>query len=378
MLTKSLVTAIAVTLILTCVGGAVAGEPYDERINPVFDEREWVVAHADASREELVVEYILKGESIEGWTEMVTTILVPVKFQPEVLPELRDYYHDGIRKQCAELNWQVVSSSDTMVVCAWDLEPCLDSAVEYTLTAFRKGVLFTHLLTYSARDKERFEEQKPGWLQRLKKARAFYAEESGPGPLSGHLEDSTKMIRISYHYDSPALADDAFMRQPRKIWRSGSKYFRSEEKPDTARGIHGLMITNEPDAWIVNRMNNQGRHMVDQGPTFNTVCPVFGEVRQDGLSKLEFGQERAFFEHHAARQLPEETVDGIECEVYELPRLYWILRLYVNKKTGLPYLITRRGPDNTTDSVYFESYEVNLELDRGLFQPPDDVEFVEG
>ena len=162
-----------------------------------------------------------------------------------------------------------------------------------------------------------------------------------------------------------------------KFWRSGLSYFRSEEVADSSKGSQALTISNSPDAWSINLLDNSGVHAVDPGPTFNSICPIFGPPRKDGIGKLEFGMEQAFFDYYGARKLPDEVVNSVSCEVYELTRLYWLLKLSVRKDTQLPFKLSRRGPDGTYSAVYFEEYSSGLEIDFGLFLPPDGVTFEE-
>ena len=88
---------------------------------------------------------------------------------------------------------------------------------------------------------------------------------------------------------------------------------------------------------------------------------------------FEFGQEQTFFKHYGARQLKDEIVDSHDCNVFELTRLYWVLKLYVRKDTNLPYLVTRKGPDKSAMSIYYNTYEVNLDFDSTLFIKPDGI-----
>jgi hypothetical protein len=65
--------------------------------------------------------------------------------------------------------------------------------------------------------------------------------------------------------------------------------------------IHGLLIGNEPDAWMINLESMTGRHIVDSGPTFNCRLPIFSPLgKNDGpdllTNDLQFGRELEFLE----------------------------------------------------------------------------------
>lgn len=88
------------------------------------------------------------------------------------------------------------------------------------------------------------------------------------------------------------------LRKPKRIYRAGTRYCRTEENPDIQNGIHGLMIINEPDVWMVNRLDKSARHIIDTGPTYNCRMPMFingAEDMKKTLAELEFGRELDFF-----------------------------------------------------------------------------------
>src|SRR6202022_269103 len=110
----------------------------------------------------------------------------------------------------------------------------------------------------------------------------------------------------------------SFLAQGKTMWRAGTKYARIEEAPDTANGIHGLLIVNEPDAWMINLFEKSGRHMVDPGPTFNPRLPVFDATTgaSPKVMELEFGREFEFFTKNNAKQSTE--VNDKPTELYEV------------------------------------------------------------
>ena len=111
------------------------------------------------------------------------------------------------------------------------------------------------------------------------------------------------MTKLTVRLQSPDVPNGAFATKPKVIYRSAAGYCRSEELPDSEHGVHGLMILNEPDAWMVNSLTKTAQHFVDPGPTFNCHLPIFrGEPAKsaagakDRILELEFGQELIYFE----------------------------------------------------------------------------------
>ena len=44
----------------------------------------------------------------------------------------------------------------------------------------------------------------------------------------------------------------SFATKPKTMYRAGNGHCRTEESPDIEQGLHGLMIVNEPDVWMLN------------------------------------------------------------------------------------------------------------------------------
>jgi hypothetical protein len=65
--------------------------------------------------------------------------------------------------------------------------------------------------------------------------------------------------------ESPEIPKDSFAAQVKRMYRAGSRYCRTEEGPDLEHGIHGLVVINEPDSWLINRFDKTAKHMVDPG-----------------------------------------------------------------------------------------------------------------
>ena len=83
------------------------------------------------------------------------------------------------------------------------------------------------------------------------------------------------MTKITVQLDGTEVPQDSFARKPKTIYRAGNTYCRIEEPPDAEHNIHGLLIVNEPNAWMVNLANKTAQQTLDPGPTFNCHLPIF-------------------------------------------------------------------------------------------------------
>jgi hypothetical protein len=119
------------------------------------------------------------------------------------------------------------------------------------------------------------------------------------------------MTKMVVQLQSSEVPADSFAAKPKTMFRAGTQFCRVEEAPDPEHGIHGVMITNEPDAWMVNLETKSAQHMVDPGPTFNCHMPIFARLHSDlpeeearQIGRLEFGFELEFFKSQGATGQP--------------------------------------------------------------------------
>lgn len=133
------------------------------------------------------------------------------------------------------------------------------------------------------------------------------------------------MTTLSVRVQSPEVPEDSFAAQPKLMYCAGRSYCRTDELPDPENGIHGLMIINEPDVWMVNLLTKTARHFVDPGPTFNCHLAIFageqtmsGADVKDPLLELEFGRELAYFKGKGAAWKEGPVLQGKATTAYEV------------------------------------------------------------
>ena len=86
----------------------------------------------------------------------------------------------------------------------------------------------------------------------------------------------------------------------------GTQYARIEEQPDPENNLHGLIVVNGADIWMVNLFDSSGQHIVDPGPTIAFHAPILGESGGRYWASLEFGSEVQFMTSVSAESLPDQ------------------------------------------------------------------------
>ena len=197
-------------------------------------------------------------------------------------------------------------------------------------------------------------------------------------------QDAPKtMSRITVQLDGPDAPKDSFVRQPKTIYRAGSSYCRVEEAPDSERNIHGLLIVNEPNAWMVNLATKTAQHTVDPGPTFNCHLPIFaGPVpnTQDQVDYaklgLEFGHELEFFQKMgAARQAPGPVLQKQQTTAYVLDIGETRFALFTYGPNEFPLLVAHTV--GTKGEMFWYSGYGQVPFDPKLFSKPEGVTIAE-
>jgi hypothetical protein len=197
-------------------------------------------------------------------------------------------------------------------------------------------------------------------------------------------QDTPKtMNRITVQLDGSEVPQNNFARKPKTIYRAGSTYCRVEEAPDPEHNIRGLLIVNEPNAWMVNLATKTARHTVDPGPTFNCHLPIFsGPVPNTpdavDYSKLglEFGYELEYFKKMGAvRQDPGPVLQKQQTVAYFLDMGGTRFALFIYGPNEFPLLVAHTV-GNKGEMFWYSGYG-QVPFDPKLFAKPEGVTIAE-
>ena len=190
-------------------------------------------------------------------------------------------------------------------------------------------------------------------------------------------EPKPPMTRIEYRAISPKIPADSFAAKPKIQYIAGTTYSRTEEQPDPAEGIHGLIVCAEPDIWMVNLFPRTAQHIVDPGPTFITHHNILDRDAPKEFASLEFGKEIEFFRSHHAAPLEAQSLDGQRCEVSEFKHESYRIVLFVRADTRKPFQLDVFRDDKAFFSIRYLSYQTDIPFDAALFKPPAGITITE-
>lgn len=186
-----------------------------------------------------------------------------------------------------------------------------------------------------------------------------------------------KMIHGIIQMSGTDIPEGSFASKPKIFWRASNQYCRINEEPDLEHGIHGRLLINEPDAWLINFADNTAKHMVDTGPTFNCRMPIFAidaEMARSKIGELEMGHELEFFRANGATEIEGPKVE-FEAKYYELKIGDSILRLVERVDIHAPIMIGLARGDKMYKARYLLWGEVPFKAD--LFEKPTGVRIEE-
>ena len=102
-------------LLTLCVAATAQAQP------PKFDGRGWTVGNQQANQNESLTEYVLPGQTVDNWKELVTST---VFFQPVPLAALVDRIHSSMAQGCPSLVWNVIKQDEKTIVFEWRDSGC--------------------------------------------------------------------------------------------------------------------------------------------------------------------------------------------------------------------------------------------------------------
>jgi hypothetical protein len=190
-----------------------------------------------------------------------------------------------------------------------------------------------------------------------------------------------KLLRIVTQDVSPGVPAGSFATQPKTVYRLGKTYARVEEADDREHKIHGLIVVNSPDSWMVNLAEGTGRHAHDPDRDSKVRMPVLEPSMFSGslppeMLKLEIGCEVGFFNSWKSPVAVLKTPGGNKIkQAFGIGD--FMLILMRDSSSGPPEMLVLFRKDEIVLALKYLSYEEVTQPDMKLFAKPDGVKFEE-
>ncbi len=160
----------ATITLLLCSFTAAANQP----VKPVFDDREWVLGwtieqEANAPKNgQVYEEYVLKGEDVKNWSEMVTVQYFPELNKKATLEQFEALNKKELSNTCPAVNWRTLSSNDHERTWEWHVTDCKNAPNQSDLTRVVKTDNGIYVFHYAIKKSPMPEDKKKAWEANLK------------------------------------------------------------------------------------------------------------------------------------------------------------------------------------------------------------------
>jgi len=180
------------------------------------------------------------------------------------------------------------------------------------------------------------------------------------------------MIRLIVRLEASDINPSSFAALPKTMYRAGTSYCRIDEQPDAASGIHGSIIVNLPDIWMVNHLDHTARHQ-DPGEGFVFNMPMFVDADPKSasaamLKPLEFGMELQYFKAKEAKTAPGPDIKGLATLAYTFVFGDTSLSMLTSGLPERPVVVGRKQ-GATRETYWYSSYD-EVPFDPALFAKP--------
>jgi hypothetical protein len=161
---------------------------------PKFDGRGWVVGHQQRDGQRSIIEYVLPGQNVENWKELVTSSVFP---QPVPVAPFVEELHASLAQGCPSLVWTVVKQDEKTAIVEWRDAGCggFEPTSELMRVTIEKDGLFR--LAYSVKGRLTPERRKT-WLAILGQAPlAERAARDSARETKSAAEDAEQAVRMA-------------------------------------------------------------------------------------------------------------------------------------------------------------------------------------
>jgi len=132
-----------------------------------FDDRNWKIGYKAAQNGISIREYVLDGESVETWTELVTQQFFLGLQRKFTLEDFMEGMKSNLGQKAEGLKWSVVNKSDRTITYEWQIEDDRRNHHEYEAGHLILGDRGIHLIRYSIRNVVDAAVRRHRWTDRL-------------------------------------------------------------------------------------------------------------------------------------------------------------------------------------------------------------------
>jgi hypothetical protein len=142
-----------------------------EKIEIKTDGRKWEEGFRDDAGTKGLVEYVIAGETVKDWSELVTVNYFQGLEGADLMDRFVTFTKQGLYKQCGAVKWEDLATKKDGVIYAWTAQQCQGGWPDQTEVArVIKGKKGLYVLHYATKKVPMPKENRSAWFSLLGKA----------------------------------------------------------------------------------------------------------------------------------------------------------------------------------------------------------------
>jgi hypothetical protein len=173
--------ALAMSIVLPYIGAAnVAHDPVKEPWSFGFDGRKWAVGNRRQVGSEAVIEYVLPGETVTNWSELVTSQFIGDmdRFDPE---QWLTMFTESMAEKYTTFKWKRYSVKDGSVLFEWQHQGGSQWPAQHEVKRVVKQGRTVYILAYVKKTSKLDDTKREKWIDLLKEATIVQQAEAHNG-----------------------------------------------------------------------------------------------------------------------------------------------------------------------------------------------------
>ncbi|HPM42504.1 MAG TPA: hypothetical protein PLV52_01575 [Candidatus Omnitrophota bacterium] len=144
---------------------------FAEKLQLKFDERSWHLGYNAQDESQGLREYVLKGETVENWGELITAQAF-FGLQKKVNA---DAYASSmlmtLKKACPDLVWKSISKASDDILMEWEIKDCPGQPDQYEVDRIISGSEAVYVIHYATKRLPVSDEMRSKWLDIMSKVK---------------------------------------------------------------------------------------------------------------------------------------------------------------------------------------------------------------
>jgi len=164
---RNFFTVLVVAGLFLCPCGACSAENVDLK----FDNRQWELAFSDATESQSIQEYVLVGETIDNWTELVTVQIFYGLQTQTTCEQYMEKMMEMLKNVCPTTAATVISKGENEILFSWEIKDCPGQENQFEIDRVLAGKEALYILHYVTKKPIASSGKRDEWVKALSSAK---------------------------------------------------------------------------------------------------------------------------------------------------------------------------------------------------------------